>query len=88
MPIRSAASFCFNPWASVSSFARRARIEGTTVFAAISQGSFMVRAPVIVFREKVYKHDARHMFMTHVMGTMEETGFEERLSSFLPSEAH
>jgi len=48
MPSRWAASICFIPWVSVSSFARRARIAGTTDFTAISHGSFIVFAPFIV----------------------------------------
>jgi hypothetical protein len=59
----------------VSSLARRARIAGTTDFTATSHGSFNVFVPFIVFREKVYKYDARHINMTYVMETMEEYCF-------------
>jgi len=45
----------------VSSFARRARIAGTTDFTATSQGSFIFCAPFRVLRGK------RYISMTHVI---------------------
>ena len=66
-PRISAACFSFIPCFSTMVLAKRAFIAGKTVFTPTSHGSSNFPPITIILGGNVYKDDACHSFMTHVM---------------------